>query len=472
MRPPGAAPGVRRLRYDYTQGPIGRGLLYLAVPVFMEQIAWNVDTIVEIYWVGRLGESAIAAMSLGFMVTMFVRSGGLGIRVAGQALVAQRIGAGDPEGAASLAGQMLLLHALYFLPLSLLGALLSEEIMRAFTQDPEIVRIGGAYLRASFWVLLLTDGIFAFASIFRAAGESLISVWPMAASSVVTFAAMPLFILGAGPLPAFGLAGASWGLGAGRLLGCAVMAAALLGGLSRVRLRPAHLLPSPELMRRVLRLAWPAGTQVLFERSANIVLVGMLSRFGPLALAAWGVGNRVNNMGLTPGYSFQGSGRTLVGQNIGARLPERARRAAWASLGASAAVMAVVAAGVFLWAEPMVRFFGMQGEGVPAGVLCMRVLSLGMAFEAARRTLSGVFEGAAMPAPPMVVEAVVRWGVLLPGAWLLSTPLGAREAGVWWAVAGSQAVGGAALFAWFVTAWQRRVRAMAARPAEGGSSRP
>ncbi|MBI1724553.1 MAG: MATE family efflux transporter [Candidatus Tectomicrobia bacterium] len=461
---------MRRFQYDYTRGSIGRGLLDLAVPVFLEQIAWNVDTIVEIYWVGRLGESAIAAMSLGFMVTMFVRSGGLGIRVAGQALVAQRVGAGDPEGAAALAGQMLLLHFLYFLPISLLGLWLSEGIMRALTSDPQIVRLGTSYLRASFATVIVTDGIFAFASIFRAAGESFISVWPMAAGSAVTFAAMPVLMQGAGPIPALGLGGAVWGLGAGRLLGCAVMAAIFAGGLSRLRLRPAHLRPAAAPMRRILRLAWPAGSQVLFERSANLVLVGMLSRFGPLALAAWGVGNRVNNMALTPGYSFQGSGRTLVGQNIGARLPGRARRSAWTALLWVALVMAAVAAGVFAWAEEMVRFFGMRGDAVRAGVVCMRVLSLGMAFEAARRTLSGVFEGAAAATPPMIVEAVVRWGVLLPGAWLASVPLGGRETGIWWAVACSQIVGGAALFVWFVAGWQRRVAALA-RPQAGGVPR-
>ena len=462
---------MRRFHYDYTRGSIGRGLLYLAVPIFLEQIAWNVDTIVEVYWVGRLGESAIAAMSIGFLVHMFVRSGGLGLRIAGQALVAQRVGAGDLEGAAQLAGQSLVLHLLYFLPLCVLGVMFSGEIMRLFSSDPGIVGPGTAYLRAGFVMLIITDGIFALGSIFRAAGESFISVWPMAAGSVVTFAAMPLFIQGAGPLPATGLGGAGWGLGAGRLVGCAVMAAVLFGGLSRIRLRPAHLKPSLEPMRRILRLAWPAGSQVLFERSANIVLVGMLSLFGPLALAAWGVGNRVNSMGLTPGYSFQGSGRTLVGQNIGALLPDRARRSAWAALLWVAIVMAVTATAIFVWAEGIVRFFGLRGEGVPAGTFCMRVLSLGMAFEAARRTLSGIFEGAAATTPPMVVEAVVRWGILLPGAWLLSVPLGGREEGVWWAVAGSQIVGGGALFFWFLTGWQRRVAAIAPRAAQGEAPR-
>ncbi|MEK6712386.1 MAG: MATE family efflux transporter, partial [Nitrospinota bacterium] len=466
--PPGR--GLSRRPYDYTRGSIGRGLLNLAVPVFLEQIAWNVDTIVEIYWVGRLGESAIAAMSIGFLIHMLARSGALGLRVAGQALVAQRVGAGDMAGAALLAGQTLVLHVLYCLPLTLLGFVFAEEMMRLFSSDPAIVGPGAAYLRAGFLVLIITDGIFACGSIFRAAGESAISAGPMLASSVITFAVMPLFMHGAGPIPELGLGGAGWGLGAGRLVGCAVMMAVLLGGLSRIRLRLGHLWPAAAPMRRILQLAWPATGQVLFERSANIVLVGLVSRFGPAALAAWGVGNRVNNMGLTPGYAFQGSARTLVGQNIGALLPDRARRSAWAALGAVGAVMAVTAACVFVWAEAIVRFFGMQGDGVAAATACMRVLSLGMGFEAARRTLSGIFEGAAAATPPMLVEAAVRWGVLLPGAWLLSTPLGGRELGVWWAVAEAQLVGGAALLLWFVTGWQKRVQALTARPAEGGAA--
>ena len=461
-----------RPRYDYTQGPIGRGLLYLSVPIFLEQIAWNIDTIVEIYWVGRLGAASLAAMSLGFMVHVFVRSGGMGVRIAGQALVAQRIGAGDAEAASLLAGQTILLQALYFLPVSLLGAWLSEEIMEALSSDPEIIRLGTLYLRAGFFALLFTDGIFTLAGLFRGAGEPLLSLWPMIASTLVTAAAMPLLIFGAGVLPELGLAGASWGLGVGRLVGCAIMMGILFTGRSRLNLRPAHLRLERAPLLRLLSLGWPAGGQVLFERSANIVLVAILSRFGPLALAAWGVGNRVNNMGRTPGFALSGAVRTLVGQNIGAGRPGRARQAAWVSLLWVALIMGAVTVGILLWAEGMVRFFGLAGEAVPVGVLCMQVLGLGVGLEAVRRVLSGVFEGAADTKPPMIVEGAVRWGVLLPGAWALGVALGFEDAGVWAAVAASQVLGGVALLAWFLWGWWSRMRAMEEAAAPAAASAP
>ncbi len=112
-----SAGGAGRVRYDYTQGPIRRGLVRLSVPVVFELILWNIDSILELFWVGRLGATALAAMSLGFMVISAIRSVGMGIRTSGQALVAQRVGAGDLDGASLMAGQTIVLQYILFTPI-------------------------------------------------------------------------------------------------------------------------------------------------------------------------------------------------------------------------------------------------------------------------------------------------------------------------------------------------------------------
>ncbi|MBT3351311.1 MAG: MATE family efflux transporter [Nitrospinaceae bacterium] len=445
-----------KVRYDYTKGSIRRGLSRLAVPVFFELTAWNIDVVIELYWVGRLGANALAAMSLGFIFVAASRSLGMGIRTAGQALVAQRVGAGDLEGASLTAGQVIILHTLCFTLITIAGLVSAPYLMAALSSDTEIIRLGTIYLRASFIVVMFIDGIFTLASIFRGAGEPGYSLMGMIVNTIAVFISIPLLVYGAGPLPALGLAGTPLGLGAGRLTGALLMLFFLFTGKSRIHLKPNHLLPRYDLLSRIINLGWPICGQNLFERTANIVLIKIISPFGALALAAWGVGSRVSQMGRMPGFALQGAVRTMVGQNIGARHPDRARAAAWYTISIVFSILLLTTSVVFIWAEEVIHFFGLKGDAAPAGVICFRILCLGTLFEGTRRVLAGIFEGASQTKPPMFVEAIARWAVMLPIAYAASTLFGMAELGIWWAVSISHILGGLALFTWFVFGWRRK----------------
>ena len=111
-------------------------------------------------------------------------------------------------------------------------------------------------------------------------------------------------------------------------------------------------------------------------------------------------------------------------------------------------------------AKEIVVFFGMGNEGSKTAEICFQILSLGVGFEAARRVVAGIFEGSADTKPPMIIEGVIRWGVLLPAAYLLSYTFDLKEFGIWWSVAGSQVLGGVALFVWYILSWPRKQKAI------------
>ena len=98
----------------------------------------------------------------------------------------------------------------------------------------------------------------------------------------------------------------------------------------------------------------------------------------------------------------------------------------------------------------------MEKEGTETAQICFQILSLGVGFEATRRVIAGIFEGSADTKPPMIIEGIIRWGVLLPVAFLLSYTFELKEIGIWWSVAGSQVLGGIALFVWYIFAWPRQ----------------
>lgn len=438
-----------RHRYDYTKGSIGWGITRLSVPMCVEQVIRNFDSILEVYWIGMLGPKFLAATSLGFMMIVFLRSFGFGIRVSGQAMVAQRIGAGDSEGASVYAGQSLLILGVYSAVFSVLGFIFSPFIMGLMTSDPELVRLGTAYIRAGFSVFLCWEGMFMFSQILRGAGEPTYTLIGMIVGACVSIAAVPLLIFGGGPVPPLGIAGGFLGLGTGRLVGMIVMAGFIITGRSRVKLRWRDFRPRREPIFRLVTLAWPVSVQNLLERGANIILLRMLSTFGTFALAAWTIGNRITLLARMPSFGLQSSVRTLVGQNVGADQPERAIRSVRISLIALGVLMGAVTIVLSVYATELVGLFGMKGEASEVGVMALQILSVGILMESMRRVVAGGFHGAARSKPPMVVEGIVRWGVQLPAAFLMAYPFGIGAASIWLAIAGSQIISGAALIIWF-----------------------
>ena len=438
--------------YDYTRGSIGWALTRLSVPICGERILRNLDGIFEIYWLGQMGPEFMAAASLGFITLLFIRSAPFGLRIAGQALVAQRVGAGDGEGASIMAGQTIFLVGVFSLIATFLGILLAPFMMDLMTRDPRLAALGVVYIRAGFAVLLAAEAMFVIGQILRGTGEPGITIAGVITSTVLTLIFIPLLMFGFGPVPALGLAGSFLGIGVGRLGGFLTMLTFIVKGKSRLRLRWADLRPRASEISRVARLAWPAMAQNLLERSALVLMVRMLSPFGPSALAAWSIGNRVTMIARMPSFGLQSSVRTLVGQNMGAEKPERVARTVWLSVAALVILMTVVSFVMFAWAQEIVSFFGMKDDAT--GVMALRILCAGLLMESIRRVMAGAFQGASRSKPPMMVEGVVRWGVQLPAAYLLSFGFSVGAGGVWWAVSGGQILSGALLLGWFFL-WAR-----------------
>ncbi len=442
-------------RYDYTKGPIGFGLFRLAVPSCLEPIAWNADILVEIFWVGRLGPEYLAAVSLSFMIIFFFRAIGFGIRIAGSALVAQRIGAKEPEHASHAAGQAFLLASIYYVAISILGYLLSTSLLGLLTSDAKVLRVGVGYLQASFLTIAFVDGIFTVSHKLKSAGEPGKSLIGLGISTLMSITFIPLLIFGLGPFTGFGLPGSAIGIGMGRIIGIAVVLWILTSGRSRLRIRWIHLKPHAQTMRRIISLGWPAAAQNLLERGALLILLKILALFGPVVLAAWAIGNRLGTFSRLPGFGIQSAVRTMVGQNIGADRPDRALKSVYLATAGLFVLMCGVTILLYFYAREIVLIFGMKNEGIDVGVICVRILTIGTLFEAIRRMLAGAFQGAANTKPPMVVEAFVRWGFQIPLAYFAAMPLGFEAAGVWGAMTISHLMGCACLLVWFLV-WSRR----------------
>jgi len=437
--------------YNFTKGRVSRGIFRIAIPSCLENVCWNLDALVEVYWIGRLGgPEYLAAVSLAFMIIFFLRAIGFGFRTAGSALVSQKIGSGDTLGAKFAAAQTILLAFVYYLSISVFGFIFSPFLMSLLTEDEKVLSLGIEYLQTSFLFFAFVDGIFTIGHQFRASGEPRFSLYGQLCSPIISFFSVPFFIHGFFGFHGFGLSGGAIGVGMGRFIGVCLMFLIIFTGRSKISFGAKEMLPNSKLIWQIIKIGWPAATQNLLERGSSLILLKILSIFGPVYLAAWTVGNRISLLARNPSFGIQSALRTMVGQNIGAREFNRATNSVKFSLLVLIVLMGSIAILLFLFAENLSEFFGLKDElSIKVSVLCLRILSVGLFFEAIFRMILGAFHGAANTKPPMIVEFFTRWFVQIPVAYVISIVLDFGGSGVWIAMSGGQILSCVLLLLWY-----------------------
>jgi Na+-driven multidrug efflux pump len=215
-------------------------------------------------------------------------------------------------------------------------------------------------------------------------------------------------------------------LGRGTAVVCQLVV--LARGHARVKLTARHLRLDLSLMRSVLGLSGSGTIQILIGTASYIGLVRILSVFGSAALAGYTIGMRVIVFALLPAFGVSNAAATMVGQNLGARRPDRAEEAVWTAMRYNMIFLGVVGLLFLAGARPIAGFFTGDPIVQSFAVACLRTVSLGFVFYAAGMVLTQSFNGAGDTWTPTMINLVVFWVWEIPLAWWLSTrtALGAR----------------------------------------------
>jgi putative MATE family efflux protein len=431
---------VRGTQQDYTEGPLGRAVFLLAVPMVLEMTMESVFGIVDVFFVGRLGADAVAAVGLTESLLTVVYSLALGLSMATTALVARRIGEKDPEDAARTAVQAVLLGVAAAVPFALAGIFWSKELLALMGAPPSVVEAGRGYAswmlggNASIMLLFLINAV------FRGAGDATIAMRSLWLANGINICLDPCLIFGLGPFPALGVAGAGVATTIGRAAGVAYQLRALASAGHHLRVGRRHVVLDGALSRRLLRLSVGGTGQFLIGTASWLGLVRILSPFGAAALAGYTIALRIVVVALLPAWGLSNAVATLVGQNLGAGKPERAERSVWiAGLYNMVFLLGVMA--LFLWgAEPLIALFGSDPEVRRMGALCLRVVSCGYPFYAWGMVLVQAFNGAGDTLTPTWINLLCYWLFQIPVAWVLARSLGFGALGVFVAITLAESV--------------------------------
>ena len=442
---------------DLTSGSLHRAIWYLAPPMMLETGILNVAQVLDTYWVGRLGSAALAAVTISITIRWVLNSLANGLGIGGMALVARRIGAKDEAAAEHAAWQTILLGVAVSLVLSVAGMAAARPLLLLLGADANVLPLGLAYLRVAFGGIITLILVFAINAMLRGAGEARLAMQVLILSTATTVVLEPILIFGFGPLPAMGVAGSAWANVLGFGAGLALQAMILLRGRARIRVNLHILRPDLALMGRIISIAMPSTVQMTLRSSSRLTIIGLVGLYGTFAIAGYGVANRMLLIALIPCFGLGNAAGTLVGQNLGARQPDRAERTAWWVSTYAAAYMAMVELLLTIFAPSLIALFDPTPEVVTFGSECVRIVAWSMIASSVGVVLARGFDGAGNTVPAMSVNLITLWGMEIPIAFGLSRWLGLGATGVWLGRAMANLANGLFFAFWFRRGgWKRR----------------
>lgn len=440
---------IRGSHQDFTEGPISRALIMLSVPMVLETLLESLFAVVDIFFVAHLGADAIAAVGITESMMALVYSAAMGLGIGATAMVARRIGEKDRDGAAHAAAQALILGVLVSLPIAALGIAFAPQLLGLLGAS-DAVRSGGAgftrvMLGGNAAVLLL----FLINAVFRGAGDAAIAMRSLWLASACNMLFGPLLIFGVGPLPRLGVTGAAVGTLMGRSIGVIYQLTQLYRRDGRIVIRRQHWTLDPSLMRKLLALSGTGMLQMVIGTASWIGLIRVLAGFGSSVLAGYTIAIRVIIFALLPSWGLSNAAATLVGQNLGAKKPERAEQSVRMAGFYNMLVLGTVGLLFVAAAGPIVGIFTRDAAIVPWAVSCLRIVCVGFVFYAWGMVLASAFNGAGDTWTPTWLNLFCFWLFELPLAWVLSRIEGIGPKGVFFAIAiafSVYAVAGGVLF--------------------------
>jgi putative MATE family efflux protein len=358
----------------------------------------------------------------------------MGLSIGATALVARRTGEGDSEGASRAAGQSILLGLFVAAGIAVLSAPFASTLLRIMGGSEELIQSGSGFTRimlgGNATVLLL----FLLNAVFRGAGDAAIAMRVLWFANAVNIVLGPCLIFGIGPFPEMGVTGAAVGTAVGRTAGVVYQLYRITRGDSRIVLRPAHFGLDGRVMASILKMSGVGIFQNFIATASWLGLVRILTGFGSVAVAGNTIGIRIIMFALLPAFGVSNAAATLVGQNLGARRPDRAEAAVWRAGLYNTYCLGAIGLVFLLFAPQLIGIFSTDPEVVPYGVRCLRIVAVGFLFYGYGMVLTQAFNGAGDTRTPTLIYLVCLWMLELPLAWVLAYPLGFGPTGVFIAV--------------------------------------
>ncbi len=419
---------------DFTSGSIRKAIVMLSIPMILEMCMESVFALVDIAYVSQVSVNAVATIGLTESVVTLIYAVAIGLSMAAAAIVARRVGEKDIQGARQSAVQAIALGILLSIFIGAFGFVYAKEILQLMGAEPDVIKEGYGYtqllLGGNITILLL----FLINAIFRGAGDASIAMWVLIISNGLNIVLDPIFIFGWGPIPEYGVMGAAIATNIGRGTAVLIQLLVLFFGWSRIKIGFSDLVLNIKLIFNLVKISLGGIAQFLIGTSSWVFLMRMMSEFGSEALAGYTIAIRVIMFTMMPAWGMSNAAATLVGQNLGAKQPDRAEKSVWITGKYNAIFMGIVSVAYLLFAHEIIAWFNTNSVVVENGGLCLQVIALGYIFYAYGLVVPQAFNGAGDTKTPTKINLISFWLFQLPIAYIFAITFDLGPLGVFLAI--------------------------------------
>jgi putative MATE family efflux protein len=416
---------------DCTQGSILRHLVAVALPMLLGNFIQSGYTIINAIWVGRtVGKAAMGAIAVSFPIMFLFIAVAAGATMATTILIAQYYGAGNHEQVKKTIGASFFFALLLGSVLSAAGIIASDAILRLLNTPEPVIPLASIYLKINFAGFLIMYSGFLIGSILRGIGDSRTPLYFMVVGVIINALLDPFLIIGIGPFPRWGLAGAAIASIIGQLIATIVGYGYLRRKGNVVAIHWRDIAWNPRLIRLIMRIGLPSMLQQSAVSLGMAVVAAFVNGFGEAAVAAFGAAGRIDTLSFFPAMSIGMAVSIIAGQNIGAKKFDRVEHTFRWGVMTTAAISLFFSVFYLTIPRLMISVFVKDTAVIAIGADYLRIMGPGAILFAVAFASNGVINGAGHTRVTLFFTLIALWIIRIPVILLLTkTALGIN--GIW-----------------------------------------
>lgn len=420
---------------DFTSGSIRKAIFMLSVPMILEMVMESLFAVVDIFFVSKVSVNAMATIGLTESVIFLVFAIAIGLSMAATAMVARRIGEKKPQEASNAAWQAIIIAIIFSMFISVLGFFYAKDVLRLMGASADLIEEGYGYTK---WMLggnLSIMLLFLINAIFRGAGDASLAMRTLWFANGINIILDPILIFGLGPISPLGVEGAAIATTIGRSSAVLYQLYNLFYKHNTISIRRENLKLRYDLIGRLLKVSMGGMGQYLIGTASWLFMVRIISMFGSDAIAGYTLSMRIVMFTILPAWGLSNAAATLVGQNLGAKKPDRAEKSVWLCAQYNVVFLLLLSIMFVFIAADIVGIFIDNPVVEDYAISSLRYITAGYIFFAYGMVLSQAFNGAGDTRTPTIINFFGYWMFQLPLAYLLAVNFNMGPEGVFLAIA-------------------------------------
>ena len=411
--------------------PVFPLLMSMALPMVISMMVNALYNIVDSFFVAKISEDAMTALSYVFPLQNFVNAVAIGFGVGINAVIAIYLGAKDNERADRAASWGMFLAVIQGVVMTVVCIAIIPSFLRAFKASGDVLDLGCRYADIVFGFSIIISVDLAFEKVFQSVGRMIVTMVGLMGGCILNIVLDPLLIFGVGPFPEMGIEGAALATGLGQVFTLIIYFIVYFGRPINVKFGIKHLHEGGLMVKKLYAIGIPAILNMALPSLLTSALNAILSMYSATYVMILGVYYKLQTFLYLPANGIIQGMRPLIGYNYGAGETKRVHRLFADTLYLSLGIMLFGTVYCQLFPDSLIALFSSNPETIQAGGMALRIISLGFLVSSVSITSSGALEGLGKGTPSLLISLCRYTIIIIPAAFILSRIFGVS--GIWYA---------------------------------------